>query len=334
MSVFIVAEAGVNHNGSIDIAKKMIDEAAKMGVDAIKFQTFITEKIASVYAKQAKYQSENTRIKETQFEMLKKLELSQSEFKELKIYCDNKEIVFLSTAADNDSVDFLVDIGVKAIKLGSGEVTNLKLIEYVSKKGIPIILSTGMSNLGEVEKALNVIDSNGNCDITLLHATTNYPTDYKEANIRAMVTLKDAFKRNVGYSDHTIGVEAAIIATTLGATIIEKHFTLDSKMEGPDHRASLNVEEFKNYIKSIRNTEILIGNGIKRPTVSEISIMNNVRRSIVARRDLKTGDIITENDIEYKRPGTGIYPEFFSIILGRKIKKDIKKDQVIVWDDI
>jgi N-acetylneuraminate synthase/N,N'-diacetyllegionaminate synthase len=333
-SVYVIAEIGVNHNGNINLAKKLVDMAFECGANAVKFQTFITEEIVSKYAKQAKYQIENTQKEETQFNMLKRLELSQNEFKELKKYCDKKGIMFLSTAADKNSLDFLINIGVKTIKLGSGEVTNLEFIRCVAEKQIPIILSTGMSNLGEIEEALNIIYSTGNKQITLLHSTTNYPTDYNEVNLKAMLTLKNAFNVNVGYSDHTLGNEAAIAAVTLGATMIEKHFTLDRNMEGPDHKASLNVQEFKKFVSSIRNTEKLLGDGIKRPVSSEIIIMNNARRSIVAASDIKKGTIITENLIKYKRPGTGIYPKFKNIVLGRKVKRNLKADELITWEDI
>ena len=252
MTVFIIAEAGVNHNGSIELAKKLIDVAKKANVDAVKFQTFKTEKIIGKFADKAEYQKENTGNSETQFEMVKKLELSYEEFKELRNYCNEKGIIFLSTPDDDDSLEFLVNLGVDMIKIGSTEVTNLPYLKKIAQKNIPIILSTGMSTLGEVEKALNAIYDEGNKNVTLLHCTTDYPTSYEDINLRAMETLRNAFKTNIGYSDHTLGNEAAVAAVALGAKIIEKHFTLDKNLEGPDHKASLDPQELEKFVETIR----------------------------------------------------------------------------------
>jgi N,N'-diacetyllegionaminate synthase len=334
MSVFIIAEAGVNHNGDINLAKKLIDAAKEANVDAVKFQTFITEKIVGKFAEQADYQKENTGKTESQFDMVKKLELSFEDFKELKRYCDEKGIMFISTPDEVESLDFLVNLGVPLIKVGSTEVTNLKYLKEISKRNLPIVLSTGMSTLGEVEIALNTIYEDGNKNVTLLHATTDYPTMFEDVNLKAMITLKNAFNINIGYSDHTLGNEAAIAAVTLGATIIEKHFTLDKNMEGPDHKASMKPEELKKFVKAIRNTEKLLGDGIKVPTKREKSIMKAARRSIVATKPIKAGTIILKEMIDFKRPGTGIKPEFEFMVLGRTLKRDLQEDEPIQWHDI
>lgn len=334
MSVFIIAEAGVNHNGNIDLAKKLIDAAKEAKVDAVKFQTFKTEKIVSKCAEMAEYQKENLKTQESQYEMIKRLELSYDSFKELKQYCEDKNILFLSTPDDEDSLDFLVDLKVEKIKIGSTEVTNLNYLRKIAKKNLPIILSTGMSTLGEVETALRTIYEEENKNITLLHATTDYPTAYDDVNLRAMITLKNAFNIPVGYSDHTLGYEAAIAAVTMGAVVIEKHFTLDKDMEGPDHKASLNPEELKEFVTKIRNTEKLLGDGIKKPTKREKEIIEVARRSIVASYDLKKGSVITEEMLEFKRPGNGIKPDMIDVLIGRELKRDIKEDEVIKWEDI
>lgn len=334
MSVFIIAEAGVNHNGNIELAKKLIDVAKEAKVDAVKFQTFKTEKIVSRSAEMAEYQKENLKTQESQYEMIKRLELSYDSFKELKQYCEDKNILFLSTPDDEDSLDFLVELQVEQIKIGSTEVTNLNYLRKIAKKNLPIILSTGMSTLGEVEAALTTIYEEGNKNITLLHATTDYPTAYDDVNLRAMITLKNAFNIPVGYSDHTLGYEAAIAAVTMGAVVIEKHFTLDKNMEGPDHKASLDPEELKEFVVKIRNTEKLLGDGIKKPTNREKEIIEVARRSIVASYDLKKGSIITEEMLEFKRPGNGIKPDMTDVLIGRELKRDVKEDEVIKWEDI
>lgn len=334
MGVFIIGEAGVNHNGDINLAKKLIDVAIEAKVDAVKFQTFKTEKIIGKFAKKAEYQNENTKINESQYDMVKKLELSFDEFKELKKYCDERNIIFISTPDDTDSVDLLADIKVPYIKIGSTEVTNLEYLKYIAKKNIPIILSTGMSTLGEVEKALNVIYSEGNKNVKLLHATTDYPTREDDVNLKAMVTMREAFKVEVGYSDHTLGNEAAIAAVAMGATVIEKHFTIDKSMEGPDHKASMEPEELKEFVIAIRKTEKILGSGIKGPTDREKKSIKDVRRSIVASRNLKKGTVLTRDMLEFKRPGTGLYPEFVDFVVGKRIKRDIQEDEVINLDDL
>ncbi|MHC1682468.1 MAG: N-acetylneuraminate synthase [Clostridiaceae bacterium] len=334
MSVFIIAEAGVNHNGDINLAKKLIDAAKEANVDAIKFQTFKTEKIVGKFADMAEYQKENLETGESQYEMIKRLELSYESFKELKQYCDEKNILFLSTPDDEESLDFLVNLKVPIIKIGSTEVTNLSYLRKIARKKLPIILSTGMSYLGEVEMALKTIYDEGLKDVTLLHATTDYPTQYTDVNLRAILTLKNAFNVKVGYSDHTLGFEAAISAVAMGAEIIEKHFTLNKNMEGPDHKASLEPQELKEFVTKIRNTEMLLGDGIKKPTEREKHIIEATRRSIVAACDLKKGSIINEKMLEFKRPGNGIKPEMVTVLIGRGLKRDIKEDEIIKWDDI
>lgn len=334
MGVFIIAEAGVNHNGDINLAKKLIDIAKKANVDAVKFQTFKTEKIVGKFADMAEYQKENLKTKESQFDMIKKLELSYSDFRELKRYCDENNIMFLSTPDDEDSLDLLVDLKVPMIKVGSTEITNLKYLSRIAKKNLPIILSTGMSTLGEVETALKTIHYSGNNKVTLLHATTDYPTKYEDVNLKAMITLKNAFNVPIGYSDHTLAYEAAVAAVSMGAQVIEKHFTLDKSMEGPDHKASLNPNELEEFVIKIRNTEALLGDGIKKPTKREEQNIIVARRSIVAAYDLKKGSVITENMIVFKRPGSGIKPEMIDILIGRTLKRDIKEDEVIQWEDI
>jgi len=334
MGVFIIGEAGVNHNGDINLAKKLIDIAIEAKVDAVKFQTFKTEKIIGKFAKKADYQNENTKTNESQYDMVKKLELSFDEFKELKKYCDERNIMFISTPDDTDSVDLLANMKIPYIKIGSTEVTNLEYLKYIAKKNIPIILSTGMSTLGEVEKALNAIYSTGNKNIKLLHATTDYPTREEDVNLNAMITMREAFKVDVGYSDHTLGNEAAIAAVAMGATVIEKHFTIDKNMDGPDHKASMEPGELKDFVKAIRKTEKILGDGIKGPTDREKKIIKDVRRSIVAGRNLKKGTILTIDMLEFKRPGTGLYPEFVDFVVGKEIKRDIQEDAVIKLEDL
>lgn len=334
MPVFIIAEAGVNHNGSIDIAKKLVDAAVECGADAIKFQTFRAYETTGLFAQKAQYQKDNTLLEESQYEMVKKLELPFEAFVYIQEYCIQKGIIFISTPDGKESLEFLTGLNVPIIKVGSTEITNHEFLKEIGKKGKPIILSTGMSTLGEVEEALDSIYSTGNRKITLLHCTTDYPTNIEDVNLRAMITLRDGFKVPVGLSDHTTGVEAAVAAVALGAVCIEKHITIDKDLEGPDHKASMLPFEFKGYVRSIRNTEKLLGSGIKQPTQREKLIMPEVRRSIVAARDLEEGTVISEDMIAYKRPGTGIEPRFAGILLGRGLKRSKLADEPIMWDDI
>jgi len=334
MAVFIIAEAGVNHNGDINIAKKLVDMAKTCGADAIKFQTFKAEESTGTFAEKAQYQKENDETKESQFDMIKKLELPFENFKEIKAYCGEKEIIFISTPDGFESLNYLINLDIPFIKVGSSEITNPNFLVEIGKTGKPIILSTGMSSLGEVEKALEAIYSTKNRNVRLMHCITDYPTEIEEVNLKAMLTLKEAFKIPVGLSDHTLGFEAAIAAVALGAEFIEKHITLDRDMKGPDHKASMPPDEFEQYVKYIRNTEKLLGDGIKRPTKKEKIIMNEARRSILASMDLKKGTIIEEDMLTYKRPGYGIKPELAYILIGRELKRDLLKDEVIQWKDV
>jgi len=329
--VFIIAEAGVNHNGDINLAYKLIDAAKEARVDAIKFQTFKTEKIITKYADLANYQKKNLSTKESQYEMIRKLELSYKDFKKLKDYCDKIKIIFLSTPDEECSLNFLVDeLNIPIIKIGSGEVTNLPYLRKIAAKNKPLILSTGMANLGEIERAIDTIRLvNSKVEISLLHCTTNYPSSYEEVNLKAMQTLEAAFKLPVGYSDHTLGIEVPVAAVAMGAKIIEKHFTLDKKMKGPDHKASLEPYELKNMVVSIWNIKKALGNGIKKPSNSEKKNIKIVRKSIVANCNIKKGDVFTENNITVKRPGTGISPIGWNEIIGKKAVKKFEKDELI-----
>jgi len=331
--VFIIAEVGVNHNGSLDLAYQLIDVAKESGADAVKFQTFKAENVVSRLADKAEYQKKTTSSDKSQLEMIKKLELSFDDFVKLKKYCDKKEIMFLSTPFDHQSIDFLYDL-VGIYKIPSGEIINYPYLKHIAAKNKPIIMSTGMANLGEVEEAINTIRSvNSESQITLLHCTTNYPTPYKEVNLKAMQTLAVAFKLPVGYSDHTLGIEVPIAAVAMGAKIIEKHFTLDKNLPGPDHKASLEPDELKEMVKAIRNIEKALGDGIKKPDKSEIEIMKVARRSLIASRDIKAGEITKESDIAIKRPGTGILPKFKEIVIGMKLINDIRQDEPFRWEN-
>lgn len=328
--VFIIAEAGVNHNGSLDNAKRMVECAAEAGADAIKFQTFKAETLVCQNAQKAEYQKETTGNEESQFEMLKKLELTEEEYEELKRYCGEKHIMFLSTPFDLDSLRYLNEIGIEIIKIPSGEITNYPYLREIGKLRKPIIMSTGMSTMAEVEEAVEVLQMNGARDITLLHCNTQYPTPYGDANLRAMLALKDKFHTEVGYSDHTLGIEVPIAATAMGATVIEKHFTLDRGMEGPDHKASLEPDELKCMIQSIRNVEQAMGTGIKEPTNSEYKNILVARKSIVARKQIQAGEIFTEENITTKRPGDGMSPMRWNEVIGKTASREYGVDEKIV----
>ena len=331
---FIIAEAGVNHNGDISLAKRLIDAASDSGADAVKFQIFKAENIVTVDAQKADYQKQSGSPLTTQYEMLKKLELTTTEFKILSEYSKKKGLVFLVTPFDIDSVDFLDEIDISAYKIPSGEINNIPLLKYISRKHKPILLSTGMSTLGEVEQAVRAIGEEGNIDIILLHCVTNYPADLEEVNLRAIDTLRHAFGYPVGYSDHTLGIVIPVAAVARGACVIEKHFTLDKNLPGPDHKASLDPDELKSMIKAIREVEMAMGNGIKIPTRSELENKKAIRRSIVAEKDLPKNTIITSNDVAIKRPGTGISSDHLSTIIGTRTKRNIKKDEILTWNDV
>ncbi len=329
MSVYIIAEAGVNHNGKLDLALKLCDAAKEAGVNAVKFQTWKTENIVTAQARQAVYQTENTGIEESQYDMLKKLELSYDHFRYIQEYCKKIGIDFLSTPDEEESLAFLVTLGLPFIKVGSGEVTNIPYLRKIGSQGKPVILSTGMSNLAQVATAYDTLLNSGANGVSLLHCTTNYPCPMDEVNLRAMITLRDAFKCHVGYSDHTMGTEVPVAAVALGAEIIEKHFTLDRTMEGPDHKASLEPAELKLMVQQIRNIENALGDGIKRPNKSEAENAKVVQKSILAKRSIKMGEVLTEENLIVKRAGAGIPANLWDSVVGCYATKDYVIDEPI-----
>lgn len=326
--VLVIAEAGVNHNGNIEIAKKLVDEAKKCGADIVKFQTFNPKLLASKHAAMADYQKENLGVEESQEEMLLKLTLKQDEYVELARYCDKVGIRFLSTPFEIESIHFLNTLQ-DIWKIPSGEITNYPYLVEIAKTGKDIILSTGMSTLEEVDTALEVLRDNGAGKVTLLHCTTNYPTPMCDVNLKAMQTLREHCNCSVGYSDHTKGIEVPIAAVAMGAEVIEKHFTLDRNMVGPDHKASLEPDELKAMVDAIKNIEKAMGNGIKMPSESEKSNISVVRKSIIAACDIKVGEILTEKNLTTKRPGTGISPMCWNEVLGTKAIRDFAEDELI-----
>ncbi len=329
--IFIIAEAGVNHNGCLKAAKKMVDVAVWAGADAVKFQTFKAENIVTSRAAKAAYQEETTGEGGTQIDMLKKLELEPGAYKELKRYCEFKGSMFLSTPFDLGSIDLLDGMGMGIYKIPSGELTNLPYLRKIGALKRKVIISTGMAYLREVADALVVLEVAGTKkkDITVLHCNTEYPTPYEDVNLRAMLTIKEAFDVGVGYSDHTLGIEISIAAAALGAEVIEKHFTLDRNMEGPDHRTSLEPAELKEMIDAIRNIEMAMGGKVKRTSPSETRNKDLMRKSIVAAEDIKKGEEFTAKNITVKRPGTGISPMKWDKVLGKKAKRDFGKDEII-----
>lgn len=333
--ILIIAEAGVNHNGNMMNAFKLIDAALDAGVDMIKFQTFKTELAISRTAKKANYQIENTGIKyETQFEMVKKLELSYDQQLDLVNYCTQKNIQFFSTAFDLESLAYLKEIGLDLVKIPSGEITNLPYLRKAAQLFKKVILSTGMCTMEEIEAAINVFLKEGvsKDDITILHCNTEYPTPMKDVNLKAMLSIQQAFGTKIGYSDHTLGIEVPVAAVALGASVIEKHFTLDKTMEGPDHAASLEPNELKQMVKAIRNIEQAIsGDGIKKPSNSEMKNIEIARKSIVASKPISVGEVFTEDNITIKRPGTGISPMKWDEVIGRKANKPYQGDELIEW---
>ncbi|EHG9256212.1 N-acetylneuraminate synthase [Campylobacter upsaliensis] len=327
--VLIIAEAGVNHNGDINLAKKLIEQAAKAGADVVKFQTFKANSCVSVSAKKAKYQLETTAKEESQLEMIKKLELSYESHFELMKHCKKHGIAFLSTPFDLESVEFLRGLDLPYFKIPSGEITNLPYLKAVAKCKKKVLLSTGMANLGEIEAALEILRKNGTKNITLLHCNTEYPTPFEDVNLNALKTLKEAFKLEVGYSDHTEGIVASLGAVALGAVVIEKHFTLDKTMEGPDHRASLEFEELKALCKGIRELEKALGSGIKKASKSEAKNKIIARKSLVAKREIQKGEKFSEQNLTTKRPGSGISAMRYEEYLGKRALKTYKKDELI-----
>jgi N-acetylneuraminate synthase len=332
MKTLIIAEAGVNHNGDIALAKQLIAQAAAAGADLVKFQTFQASKIVSTSAPKAEYQKKTTDAEESQLSMISKLELSQTDHEELIKECKHHGIGFFSTAFDADSFDLLTKLGcLDWIKIPSGELTNLPLLRHMTRHGRPVLLSTGMANLGEIEAAIEAIEATGTPRhlITVLHCTTEYPTPMEEVNLRAMVNMKHAFGVEVGYSDHTPGIEIPIAAVALGATVIEKHFTLDRNLPGPDHKASLEPDELKAMVKAIRNIERALGDGIKRPSPSELKNKPIARKSIVASRAIQIGELFSADNLTTKRPGTGISPMRWDDIIGRTAHRDYSIDELI-----
>jgi N,N'-diacetyllegionaminate synthase len=329
--VFIIAEAGVNHNGSVEIAKQLIEVASIAGADAVKFQTFKAENLVSKNAQKAEYQKQTTDKTESQLEMIKKLELDFDTHKILINYCKEKKIMFLSTPFDNDSIKLLANLGLEIYKIPSGEITNLPYLKNIGKLGKMVILSTGMSNIGEIEKALDILIQEGTDrdNITVLHANTEYPTPMRDVNLKAMITIGNTFNVSYGYSDHTLGIEVDIAAVAMGATVIEKHFTLDKEMEGPDHKASLDPEELIKMIECIRNIEVALGTGIKKPSLSETPNIEIARKSIVANCCINKGEILTIDNLATKRPANGISPMKWDEIIGTIAIKNYIEDELI-----
>jgi N,N'-diacetyllegionaminate synthase len=331
VSVFIIAEAGVNHNGSIDLAKKLIDVASKSNADAVKFQTFKAENLVSKSAQKADYQKQSTSALESQFDMIKRLELDVEAHKELIAYCQEKNIMFLSTPFDHESINMLDDLGLKIFKIPSGEITNLPYLRHIGSLGKQVILSTGMSTLEEIGSALNILFNAGTSksSITVLHANTMYPTPMEDVNLNAMLTIQKEFDVSIGYSDHTLGIEVDIAAVAMGAVCIEKHFTLDKTMEGPDHKASLEPEELKDMVVAIRNIENALGSSEKKPSPSEMPNMEVARKSIVAKSNIKKGEKFTDKNVTTKRPGNGISPMRWDEIIDSTAKKKYKAEELI-----
>jgi N,N'-diacetyllegionaminate synthase len=331
MKTFIIAEAGVNHNGSIKLAKKLVDIAVEAKADAVKFQTFKTENVVLKNTQKAEYQKETTNSSESQFDMIKRLEIDIDTHKELIEYCKSKDIMFLSTPFDIDSIHLLNELELKIFKIPSGEITNLPYLRAIGKLNKKVILSTGMANIDEIAEALDVLISAGTIkeDITILHANTMYPTPMEDVNLNAMLTIANRFEIAYGYSDHTLGIEVDIAAVAMGASIIEKHFTIDNSMEGPDHKASLEPNELKAMVCAIRNIEKAMGNGIKEPSKSESVNIETIRKSIVAKKSIKKGDLFTEENLTTKRPGSGTSPMKWDSLIGKESTKDYQEDELI-----
>ena len=329
--VLVIAEAGVNHNGSLVTAKQLVDVASEAGADMVKFQTFSADRLVTMSANKAEYQNKTTGASESQYAMIKKLEISLEMHEDIIAYCKQCNIEFFSTGFDIQSIDLLVDLGLEQFKIPSGEITNLPYLRHVGKYAKPVILSTGMANMGEIEAALDVLETSGTQrkNITILHCNTEYPTPMEDVNLKAMLTIRDAFGVAVGYSDHTLGIEVSIAAVAMGATVIEKHFTLDRTLPGPDHKASLEPGELKEMVQAIRNIEKAIGDGIKRPSTSEMKNILIVRKSIVAANPIKAGESFTNKNLTVKRPGIGISPIRWDEFLERTAIRDFAPDELI-----
>lgn len=329
--IFIIAEAGVNHNGSLALAKKLVDAAAKAGADAVKFQTFTAEAVVSAGAPKAEYQKKSTGAAESQYQMIKRLELDEKAHQILAAHCRRRGILFLSTPFDLGSVELLEKMRLPVFKVPSGEITNLPYLRKIGRLKKPVIISSGMANMAEIRAALSILAAAGTRkkDITVLHCNTEYPTPFKDVNLKAMLTIAKTLDVAVGYSDHTTGFEIAVAAAALGARVIEKHFTLSRKMKGPDHAASLEPDELCGMVRAIRNVETALGDGVKKPSPSESKNMKIARKSIVAARDISKGEVFTDANIAAKRPGTGLSPMLWPRVIGRKAASDFKKDALI-----
>jgi len=331
LTVLIIAEAGVNHNGDLAIARQLIDIAAESGADLVKFQTFSAKRLVTPDAQKAAYQNRTTDANETQYAMLERLELSEEMHIELMQHCERRGIGFFSTAFDIESIDLLVRMGIERIKIPSGEITNLPYLRHVAKQNLPVFMSTGMCDMDEVADAVAVLENGGldRSEITVLHCSTEYPTPIANVNLRAMTTLREQFGVSVGYSDHTLGTEIAIAAAALGASVIEKHFTLDRSLPGPDHEASLGPDELKAMVDAIRNIEQALGDGIKRASTSELATRDVVRKSLVARHAIREGQAFSAENLDVKRPGTGISSMAWDEVLGRRAKRDFAANELI-----
>ena len=329
---FVIAEAGVNHNGDLGIARRLVESAAAAVADAVKFQTFNADRLVSRQAPKARYQKETTGDSGTQFDMLKELELDQESYAELRQCCLDNDITFMSTPFDEESADLLAGLAMTIFKIASSEITNLPLLRHVARKKCPIILSTGMSGLGDVEAAVEAIEGEDNHDLVLLHCVSNYPAEPSDVNLRAMETLARAFGLPVGISDHTKGIEVSLAAVALGACVVEKHFTLDRNMGGPDHRASLEPDELSDLVRCVRNVEASLGHGRKQPTASEVDTARVARRSLVAAKDLDAGSVLTGDLVLLRRPGTGLPPSMLPYVIGRTLRKSVRSGTVLTMD--
>ncbi len=334
METFIIAEIGVNHNGDVQLAEKLIKEMAKAGCNAVKFQTFQTKNLVTRTAEKAAYQKSNIGTSESQFDMLKKLELSESEFFYLKSICEQNSVEFMSTPFNESSVDMLEKIGVLRYKLSSGDITNKRLLQYVARTEKPMILSTGMCDLEEIKEAISWVKEIGNNKITLLHCTSNYPARFEDINMNALQNMKKFFGLPVGYSDHTKGIEISTMAVALGASVIEKHVTISKELPGPDHQASLDIAEFRQMVKSIRNIEKAFGNGEKTAAENEYNTRMVARKSIVVTRNLPEGHVLKAEDLDIKRPGDGIPPKYLDLLPGKKLLKNATEDTTLYFEDI
>lgn len=326
---YIIAEAGVNHNGSLRLAKQMVQEAKKAGADAVKFQTFQAGNLVTKYAEKAKYQKKSADFPESQYQMLRSLELVYDDFLEIKALCDSENIEFLSTPFDLESIELLEAVGLTRYKIPSGAITDYPYLKRIAETHKPVILSTGMSAIDEIEDALLILQTYGTTAVTLLHCNTQYPTPAADVNLTAMCTLREKFHVDTGYSDHTLGMEVAIAAVAMGAKVIEKHFTLDKSMKGPDHKASMDVNELTAMIAAIRNVEKALGDGQKKPSPSEMENISAIRKSIVAKRDIQKGELLKEDNLTTKRPGTGLSPMLWNEIIGTEAIKNFSEDQMI-----